>query len=168
MAHGVVRTDNLAGIDVGKNLRAVKYHNGTAYAEIDNGMPVVLDAYLGGDVWKAVKPAAGDCTGKLCLIATPEIFYDRERPLNEFVNEADREARAYLLEVGDIFSVTADVLDATPVAGTKAYLEAAAGKWHVAEAASRTESSATINACAELIAIDVVGGLTFYVYHVIK
>lgn len=170
MAHGVIRTDNLTGIYDGAKLRAVKYNNGTAYAEIDNGMPVVLDAYLGGDVWKAVKPTAGDTTAnaKLCIIATPEIFYDYERPLDEFVNPADEPARAYVLEPGDIFSVTADVLDDTPNKTDKGFLEAAAGEWHVTAAATTTTGQVTTEAAAELINIETVGAYTMYVYCVRK
>ena len=92
MAHGVVRTDNLAGIYDGSKIVSIKFNNGTADAEIDNGSIVSLDAYLGQDVYKAVKPAAEQKLGKLVLVADVELFKDGKKPLDQWVNEADRKS----------------------------------------------------------------------------
>lgn len=162
MAYCVVRTDKMHGTEVGADLVAVKYNDGTGYAAIENGNVVALDAYLGNDLWKAVKPTAKQALGKVALIANPEIFVDYEHPLDQYINEAGKEIRGYLLRQGDIFSITADGIDGTLGLGDddNAYVEIQAGtKLKAVEAAT--------NAVAELIAIDVVGNYTYYVLRVL-
>lgn len=159
MAYGVVRTDNLAGTTVGKNLVSVKFHNGTAYAACENGMPLALDAYLGGDVFKAVQTTANMNLGKLLLTAGVELFTDYNKGLDQWINPADIPVRAYVLQSGDIFSVTVDALDDTPTLTgetPKKYIGTAAqAEWDVQTAAT--------NAVAECIAIE--GNM--YVYRVL-
>lgn len=158
--HGVVRTDNLSGIYDGARLLAVKYFDGAAYAEIDNGMLVALDEYLGGDVYKAVKPTAGQKLGKLALVAGVELFKEGERPLDYWVNEADVPVRVYVLRQGDVFSVTAPCINGTPDAETNKFVAAGDDvKFEVATAED--------GALAELIAVETVGAYVYYVYRVL-
>lgn len=158
--HGVVRTDNLSGIYDGAKLAAVKYFDGANYAEIDNGMLVSLGEYLGGDIYKGVKPTAGQGLGKLGLVAGVELFKEGERPLDEWVNPANEGVRVYILDKGDVFSVTAPCLSGTPDAETNKYVKAAADvKFEIATAEE--------GALAELIAIETVGAYVYYVYRVL-
>lgn len=160
MANGVVRTDNLTGIYDGSKLAAVKFYDGAKYAEIENGMVVSLDEYLGGDVYKAVKPSAGQKLGKLALVAGVELFKDYNRPLDEWINPADEAVRVYVLHQGDVFSVTEPCLNGAPDKETNKYLAVEAQtKWKVA--------SAEDGAVAELIAIESVGEYVYYVYRVL-
>ena len=163
MAHGVVRTDNLAGIYDGSKIVSIKFNNGTADAEIDNGSVVALDAYLGQDVYKAVKPTAEQKLGKLALVAGVELFKDREKPLDQWVNEAGVPCRAYVLQQGDVFSVTADVISGTPDATTNKYVDIDAATTFKA---GPVASSGKAN-FAELIAIETAGAYTYYVYRVL-
>lgn len=123
MAYAVVRTDNLTGTFDGSKLRSVIYYD-TDEAAIENGNLVLLDSRMTAaaqrDVWKAVKPEGKFEAGKIALIASPEVMYDeRKKNLNEFRNEAGDIARAYILEDGDEFSVTAEDLSSTPAIGDK-------------------------------------------------
>lgn len=163
MAHGVVRTDNLAGIYDGSKIVSIKFNNGTADAEIDNGSIVSLDAYLGQDVYKAVKPAAEQKLGKLVLVAGIELFKDGKKPLDQWVNEAGVPCRGYVLQQGDVFSVTADVIHGTPDMTTNKYADI--------EAATTLKAGAAAGGgktnFAELIAIENAGAYTYYVYRVL-
>lgn len=160
VVHGVVRTDNLSGIYDGARLAAVKYFDGAEYAEIDNGMLVSLDEYLGADVYKAVKPAAGQKLGKLALVAGVELFKEGERPLDMWVNAADEPVRVYILRQGDVFSVTAPCVEGTPDAEANKYVA-------VAEDVKFAVAAAEDGALAELIAIETVGAYVYYVYRVL-
>lgn len=163
MAKGVVRTDNLAGIYDGSKVVSIKFNNGTADAEIENGNVVSLDAYLGQDVYKAVKPTAEQKVGKLALVAGVELFKEKTLPLDQWVNEAGAPTRAYVLQQGDVFSVTADAIDGTPDATTNKFVDIAAQTQLKAAAAAGTGKANF----AELIAIETAGAYTYYVYRVL-
>ena len=164
--HGVVRTDRMYGTDVAANLASVKYMGtGAAEAAIDNGCVVALNGLMDGqrEVYKGVTPAANTEKGKIALIATPEVMYDeRKKNLEEFENEAGTVCRAYILHENDIFSVTADVLDASASIAVGNIVELQAGvKLKVVSAA--TSSSTTIG---KVIAIEKAGRYTYYVIQV--
>lgn len=113
--HGVVRTDRLYGTDVAANLISVKYMgSGSTETAIDNGNFVIFGDLMEGEreVFKATTPAADSALGTIALVATPEVMYDeRKKNLEDFVNEAGKVARAYILHANDIFSVTEEALD---------------------------------------------------------
>lgn len=74
-------------------------------------------------------PAANSAIAKIALVATPEVLADeRKKSLTDFRNEAGAIARGYLLESGDIFSVTAEAVTAiegtAPAAGQVVELQA--------------------------------------------
>jgi len=161
MAYGVVRTDQLAGTRNPEKLVTLRYNDGTKEAEIENGMILTLDSLVDQDIWKAVAPAANQAKGKLVLVAAPEVMADEHKHnLTEFVNEAGADVRGYVLDTGDIYGVTADALDGTPDLTTNKYIVAQA------KTTPKVGSSAT-NAIADLIDIDTVGLLTYYVFRVI-
>ena len=55
-----VRLDNMSGTTDGTLLRSVRFNNGSADADIDNGMIVKLDSLLPNEreLWKALTPEA--------------------------------------------------------------------------------------------------------------
>ena len=159
--HAVVRLDLMAGTKNNSLLRSVKYHDGSDYAEIDNGNVVAIDALITGEreVYKAVKPTAGTALEALALIASPEYMVDeRMQNLNEFTNSKGDIARAYIFHNGDIFSVTAEALDGTPSVGHSIEAKASQTKLHTA--ATETASALVIG---KVIEIDTVGSTKYYV-----
>ncbi|MPL95073.1 hypothetical protein SDC9_41236 [bioreactor metagenome] len=128
MAHSIFRSDNLAATGASAGLYSVKYNDGTANADIDNGHVVALDSLISGEreVWKAVTPAADTALSKIVIVGSPELMYDeRLRNLTDFYNEADVAARGYMLTAGDIFTVSVDAVTATtPAVGNIVELQA--------------------------------------------
>lgn len=164
--HGVARTDRMYGTDVAANLVSAKYMGaGTTETAIDNGCVVALDGLMTGEreVYKGTTPAAGTAKGKIALIATPEVMYDeRKKNLEEFENEAGAICRAYILHENDIFSVTAEALDAAAAIAVGNIVELQAGvKLKVVGTA--TSNSTTIG---KVIAIEKAGRYTYYVIQV--
>lgn len=161
--HGVIRTDLMSGTDVAADLVSLKYMgSGAAAAEIDNGCVVKLDGLMSGEreVWKAVTPAADTSLDQIAIVATPEVMYDeRKRNLDEYVNEADSIARGYIPRSRNIFSVTADVLDAAVAITVGNIVELQAGV-KLKVVASATASATTVG---EIIAIERAGRYTYYV-----
>lgn len=154
--HGVVRTDNLSHTLDGAGLYSVKFMAGDEFADIDNGSVVMLEALLEGEreIWKAVEPTDGAALNKLVLIATPEVMYDeRLRNLSDFYNEAGAAARGYMLESGDIFSVTAPVVEGEAAVGSTIGVQGT--KWLVGG-----------NGVGSVIAIETVGSLQYVVIRV--
>lgn len=164
--HGVVRTDRMYGTDVAANLASVKYMgSGATETAIDNGCVIALDGLMDGqrEIYKGVTPSANTDIAKIALVATPEVMYDeRKKNLEEFENEAGTTCRAYILHEHDIFSVTADVLDAAASIAVGNIVELQAGvKLKVVSVA--TSSSTTVG---KVIAIEKAGRYTYYVIQV--
>lgn len=108
--YAVVRTDRLAGTDVAPLLRSVRFYGADDKpAEVENGVIAHLEGLEEGqrEVHKAMAATAGANLTECVLIAAPEIMYDeRLRNLDDFINEAGRAARGYILHCNDEFSVT--------------------------------------------------------------
>lgn len=161
--HAVIRTDLMTGTTDGAFLRSLRYMGtGSAEAEIDNGNIVKLDSLMDGsrEVWKAVTPAKDTPVADLAIVATPEVLYDeRKRNLSEFVNEAGTNARGYLLHTNNIFSVTAEALDAAAdiAVGDIVELQADSTKMKVVKTA--TSATTTIG---KVISIENTGRYTYY------
>lgn len=169
MAHGVVRTDLLAGTDVRSELVSVRYQpvssNKNVETDIDNGNVVLLGDLEAGSrtVYKGLTPAANSDITKIALIASPEVLYDEHvHALDNFYNEAGKIARGYRLHENDIFSVTKDALDgkASPAVGDIVELKAGT-KLNVA--ASATQGSTVVG---KIIDKNVVGKYTYFVIEV--
>lgn len=163
--HGVVRTDEMLATSASAGLHSAKYFVDTTATELDNGSVVKLDSLLEGEreLWKAVAPTASDDIDTIYLVATPEVMYDeRLRNLTDFYNEADTAIRCYALHTGDIFSVTAPVLDGAETAAVGSIVELQAG------VKLKAVSSATggSTAVGKIIAVEPVGTLTYYVVRV--
>lgn len=115
MAYTVVRTDNLTGITDGSKILSVKFYKDAAPAAVENGTVCKItgvEATPDRQVFKveAGADAAALASAKAVLIAAPEL-------IDEYINGADEIVRAYVLEAGDEFSVTAEGISGTVVAG---------------------------------------------------
>jgi hypothetical protein len=176
MAYAIVRTDKMFGTDDRNGMVSARYVVDTTETAIENGNVVRLDGlfrYGAGttaspytyerEIYKAVAPAANSALKDIVLVATPEVVKgDGKKGLENFRNEAGDAIRGYHLVTNDIFSVTKDALDgaATPAIGNLVELKAGT-KLNVV--ASATGGSTQVG---KIIAINVVGGKTFYVIQV--
>lgn len=108
----VARTDLMSASDVGPGLRSLRFYNAeNVKAEVENGVIVVVGEMEEGhrEVHKATAAAAGADLSKCALIANPEVMYDeRKKNLHEYINEAGKAVRGYMLHANDMFSVTAE------------------------------------------------------------
>lgn len=104
-----VRLDKLQA-SVAGNIESVVHT-----AELQNGMVVTLGGFHNGEREVRDVATVGALTDEILLVASPEVMYDERlsRNLNQFVIPAGREARAYHLNVGDYFTVSADGLTGT-------------------------------------------------------
>ena len=68
--YAYVRTDNMSGTTVAKDLASAKFYNGSVEADIENGNVVTLGAYLDGEreLRKATAPAANTKLRDLYLV----------------------------------------------------------------------------------------------------
>lgn len=112
------------------NLESVKM-----VAEQTNGVVVKLGGLVVGERelknGVAVTDVAKD---EVVLVSAPEVMYDaRKYGLKDFVIPAGQAARAYHLVVGDIVTLTADLITGAPVVGK--YVVPANGAFKLAAAA---------------------------------
>lgn len=163
--YGVVRLDNMSGTTDGTLLRSVRFYDGDKEAAIENGRVVLIGDLLDGqrEVRKATAPAATSPLNHIGLVAAPELMYDeRKRNLTEFINEAGENVRVYIPHVRDIFSVTAEALDAAAAIAKGNLVELQAGT-KLKVVATATDKSTQVG---KIVDIETVGSLTYYVIEV--
>ena len=163
--YGVVRLDNMSGTTDGTLLRSVRFYDGDKEAAIENGRIVLIGDLLDGqrEVRKATAPAATSPLNHIGLVAAPELMYDeRKRNLTEFINEAGENVRVYIPHVRDIFSVTAEALDAAAAIAKGNLVELQAGT-KLKVVATATDKSTQVG---KIVDIETVGSLTYYVIEV--
>ena len=120
--YAVVRLDNLSGQDVHADMRSVRIYDttgsGAVTIDAENGIFVVPNGLEDGqrEIFYAVPATDESDITEVLLVATPEVLYDeRKRNLDDFINEAGKPARAYVLRRGNIFSITKEgFTNATP------------------------------------------------------
>ena len=131
MAYACVRTDNMSGTTIGKDLVSLKYFNAEdKEAAIENGNVVLVGAYLEGqrEVRKATAVAADSKLADVALIANEEVLKTKtHNTLSEYINEAGQNVRGYRLVSKDIFSVTEEAFVDASAAKVDAVVELAAG-----------------------------------------
>jgi hypothetical protein len=101
--------------------------------DTDNGTIVSVGEHVEGQVFAAKDYAAGD---KPFFILTPPLAYNGKKAWSDekyFYNAKGEIARAYELNVDDIFTVSEDAFDGEPAVGK--YVDA---KYTVAEAAGES------------------------------
>lgn len=108
----VIRLDKITG----GHLESVKH-----IANMTNGLFVQLGDLVDGETELydvAVPQTDADLAKEFLLHATPEVMADpRQAGLKHFVVEAGDAGRAYHLVKGDVITLTADLIDGTPVVG---------------------------------------------------
>ena len=85
--------------------------------DTDNGTIVALGAHVEGQVYKAKAYAAGD---KPYLVLTPPLAYNGRKAWSDekyFYNAKGEIARAYELNVDDIFTISSDAFTGTVAVG---------------------------------------------------
>lgn len=148
-----VRTDNMSGTVLGKDLVSAKYKVSTTETAIENGNIVVIGGLLDGEreVRLASTPAVNSAFDTLALVASEEIVKDKQyNSLGDFENKAGDIIRCYRLRKGDIFSVTAEALSGTLTNAVGKIVEAQADT-KMKVVASLTEGSTQIG---KIIAVE--------------
>lgn len=163
--YGVVRLDDMSGTTDGSLMRTVRFYDSDKEAAIENGRVVLIGNLLDGqrEVRKATAPVATSPLTHIGLVAAPELMHDeRKRNLTDFINEAGENVRVYIPHVRDIFSVTAEALDAAAAIAKGNLVELQAGT-KLKVVATATDKSTQVG---EIIDIETVGSLTYYVIEV--
>lgn len=117
--HAVIRTDLMSGTAQPADLVSLRFYTTetkdgkTVYtpAEVENGTIVKLMGYEDGEreVYRAVAATASDDLNDCVVVAGVEVMYDeRLKNLEDYVNEAGKVVRGYILRSRNIFSVTAE------------------------------------------------------------
>lgn len=167
MAYAVVRTDNLSGIVDGSKLITGIFYSGTNETAVDNGAIVTIGDMVDPirDTYKVTANATGGLNvagtpGKLALVATPELNYgEGSLDIAQFTNKAAALLRCYVLESGDVFSVTKEAFSTEP-GSTDVYATLTNGSEKMTASATGT------GAFGKIIKTDVIAGKKFYVIRV--
>jgi len=125
MAYTVIRTDLMSGTKQPADLVSLRFYGADGkVAEVENGVIVELQGYEDGqrEVMKAVAATASSDLNNCAVVAGVEVMYDeRKKNLDEFINEAGKATRGYILRSRNLFSVTKEgfVGGAVPTKGAK-------------------------------------------------
>jgi len=165
-AYACVRTDNMSGTTLGKNLVSIRYKADGVEAPIENGNLVVVGALMEGEreLREGTTPAADSALRNIALIASEEVDKTKTRDtLSGFRNEAGADCRGYRLVAGDFFAVTKEAFDADAelTVGKTIFELQASTKMRAVDTA--TGGSTKVGA---LYAIEQEGATTWYVVEV--
>ena len=117
--YAIFRSDNLHGTTDGTYLANLKIPT-----DLPNGTILKIGALAAGerDAFDCTLAGKTDALGTVAILAGPELMYDeRKKNLNEYVNEVINNGgiyRAYILDQGDMFGLTAEGFDGTPMIGS--------------------------------------------------
>lgn len=162
MAYTVFRSDLMSGTKQPADLVSLRFYNAEGeVAEIENGAIVKLEGYEPGqrEVIKAVAATSADDLNECAVVAGVEVAYDeRKKNLDEYINEAGKAVRGYILRSRNLFSVTKDgfVGGVAPAKGASVGI-GANGKLDAA--------GSGFGKCEE---IDIVGRYTYYTIRIGK
>ena len=156
--YGMFRSDNMAGTTQGKYLASVRVGQ-----DLQNGSVVALGAYEANEreVRTCTAPTADTKIGALAILGSEEV--DASVKFNTvagFINVKDSVARAYIIEHGDMFSITAECFETAPAVGHT--IEALAGSYKM----NATEVATGATVIGECIAVEKDGPTTWYVVRV--
>ena len=148
----VITREAMASEYDGTKRKSAKFYSSDAPAEIENGMVVKIAGTIPGEreVLKVVAPTGSEDVADLWIVTTPEVVADeRKKNISDFVNEAGQIITIDKLMPNDIFSLTAEGLDGTAVAGHKVGL-ASAGGVKLAVAASESGMGTVIGTVLDI------------------
>ncbi len=109
MSYTILRTDLMSGTSQPADLVSLRFYADDTPAEVENGVIVTLQGYEDGEreVMKAVAASAKADLSTCAVVAGVEVMYDeRKKNLDEYINEAGKAVRGYILRSRNIFSVT--------------------------------------------------------------
>lgn len=110
MAYCVIRTDKMSGTEQPADLVSLRFYGADGKpAAVENGTIVKLQGYEDGqrEVMKAVAATASDDLNECAVVAGVEVMYDgRQKNLDEYINEAGKAVRGYILRSRNEFSIT--------------------------------------------------------------
>ena len=135
----VITREAMASEYDGTKRKSAKFYNSNTPAEIENGMVVKIAGTIPGEreVLKVVAPEGSEDVADLWIVTTPEVVADeRKKNLSDFVNKAGQIITIDKLMPNDIFSLTAEGLAGTAVAGHNVGLASAGGVKLVVDAAT--------------------------------
>lgn len=135
----VITREAMASEYDGTKRKSAKFYNSDVPAEIENGMVVKIAGTIAGEreVLKVVAPEGSEDVADLWIVTTPEVVADeRKKNISDFVNEAGQIITIDKLMPNDIFSLTAEGLTGTAVAGHNVGLASAGGVKLVVDAAT--------------------------------
>jgi len=116
-------------------------------ADVENGNVLKIGKLVTGErnSYTYTTPAVNTPLTSIAILTTPELMADeRKKNLNEFINEVGTTARAFMLEKGDVFSVTAAGLTNAATIAVDDIVELAAGtKLKVVASATGLTSGST-------------------------
>lgn len=156
MAHGLFRSDLCAYTRVNSLMRSA-----VAYADLDNGVPVVLGnlTTVNGIAERQVfaTSAAASNSTDIYVVVTPELNYESTARMQDFYNKEGNIITLAKLQKGDIFSLSGEQITGTPSTSAAGLVPKAEG-WTAGASASGD--------IATLINIETQGNTTWYVYQV--
>ena len=110
MSYAVIRTDLMSGTKQPADLVSLRfYDSNNKFADVENGVIAKLSGYEDKqrEVMKAVAATSSADLNDCVVIAGVELMYDeRKHNLDEFINEAGRATRGYILRSRNMFSIT--------------------------------------------------------------
>lgn len=170
---GIVRLDKV------KSTRTGHIYNVLSADALDNGSIGYLNGLASGEreIYALGKYATATIgTKKAVLVAAPEIVADEssvaKKKLSAFVNPANVPVRAYELSLGDIFSVSSDMVTALAtdvVVGNSVIATNASYKFsEIASPAGTEQFTAKIIAVETMGTVPVQGGGNVYKYVVLE
>lgn len=112
--NGAIRLDKVQATRTGA-ISSVK-----SAVDLQNGVVVFAHALAAGerDALAAVQPATATITtDEVLLVASPEITYNAGETVVDFINKAGSIARAIHLKVGDVVTITDNVITGSTVVG---------------------------------------------------
>lgn len=119
--YAVIRTDLMSGTKQPADMVSLRFYDSLGNpAEVENGVIAKLQGFESGEreVYKAVAATDSDDLSECVVIASPEVMYDeRKRNLDEYINEAGKILRGYILRRGNIFSLSAEGFGTVPAKG---------------------------------------------------
>lgn len=170
MAYAIYRSDNVAATKDGSQIKSARYYVDGAVTAIENGNIVAINSGLvegEREILKATTPTATTPVNELGIVTTVELMYEEgKRDLGEFINEATstQVLRVFKFHNGDVFSVTADALNGTPVKGTTSVVVGASTKMVVKATSSVTDSEVVIG---NIIDTETIGTTTYWTIEVV-
>lgn len=150
------------------NILSTNFGGGHIYSitineDMDNGLIVCRNEYIGDETWSAKEYVAGE--EPLLLLAPPVVPFTQLKGYadeDRFYNKAGDRVRAYTLRVGDRFSLSSNAFDKAPAEKQYVTYDAAARQYTVGDAADDAQF------CAQVLTKIVRNNLIMYKLQVVS